>query len=1182
MKKIFMFLILGIFLLSFVSAADWDNKLTYSNKDLTVNFSNSFLGIFETSGIGSIELKSHKSVKEIKRVGAGKDKAVMYYETNFKELYENGLGEVLFINMRTGEEIEKEYYFAELVKEQIPKYESICNELISSNGSKYSECSEVQNGFKQVEVWKRLDNKIIPKGKTTIGLITDVKTNDYIDAIWEVVGKEVSKHAAWTADLNTDIYLYFKFDETATTIDSVAGLNTSTTASNVTGKIGNAYQYSGSITGTGGYKPYTASINEGSINFWIKTTDVLFQSFLQDGAGVSNNVDTAIGVGGNIGTGGSAPFCGSGNLCLSINRIVTVTTSASSINDNSWHMITITVDGTTHRMYIDGLNVDNTTTGDNIFGGQNGDFGFFMGDASFIGTLDEFGFWNRSLTSLEVTQLWNEGTGITFTNIFSPIPILDSPVDFFNTTNPQINFNGIISGTNPINVSLLIDDSYNETNTSGLLGNYLFTKILSEGEHTWNYEACSVDICTNGTERTLTINTKPNINLTSPLDNANTTDVTVSFLSEVTTPNLNLDNVSLYINGILSQTNSSGIEGNYNFSETFIEQNLNWSIEACNLGGCTLSEERNLIIHLTSPTINITNPIGNFDYFLLGDSIDLNWTVEEPGTNLSEHIINCSYDYNGSTTYLSINDCVNVNSTTFIYVLDKNSLTFNMTDIFQLKSFDTTTWNYKIIELTQTFNNETTEGAMENYEADIIIKSGLSISGAAVIYNGTTYVGSSSTAGEITTLLMENLQVPTVSTDTNFSFFWTIVLSDSSIINLSTKNQTVFNLALDDCSSFSNIIFNFTSKDEELQTQLPTTTKEIAINVFSSDRVTEAFNLSAEYNSNPTGICLNRNLSEGISYSLDSIIRYEAPGYANEYYNIVNFNLSSDTTEQKIDLFNINLSDSTEFQLTFKGSDFLPVEDALVFVERQYIAENTFKTVELPKTDSNGQTVLHLVRNDIIYNIIVMKDEEVLGRFTNLIAFCDDFSIGDCKIILNAIGEESSMFDYNEQIGILFNTAPLFNETTNIVSFDFVSVDGTSKTVTLDVERRDIFGNTSVCSNILVSTSGTVSCNVGNISDTTLITGITVDGEEWIIAPVQIDSQAYGSIGYVVSFFLTLILVFSLGDSKNGIMLAIGIGYIIAVAMGFMIGGIIGAGTAGIWMIILTVLGLYQINKNKQ
>jgi hypothetical protein len=33
--------------------------------------------------------------------------------------------------------------------------------------------------------------------------------------------------------------------------------------------------------------------------------------------------------------------------------------------------------------------------------------------------------------------------------------------------------------------------------------------------------------------------------------------------------------------------------------------------------------------------------------------------------------------------------------------------------------------------------------------------------------------------------------------------------------------------------------------------------------------------------------------------------------------------------------------------------------------------------------------------------------------------------------------------------------------------------------------------------------------------------------------------------------------------------------------MGFMVGGLLGAGSAGIWILILTIAGIWKLNKNK-
>ncbi len=83
---------------------------------------------------------------------------------------------------------------------------------------------------------------------------------------------------------------------------------------------------------------------------------------------------------------------------------------------------------------------------------------------------------------------------------------LNSPIDNSNITNQTIFFNGTFISTDGIdNVTLFIDDVGNETNSSGINDtDYLFTKIISDGVHTWNYESCNSNGCDNGTARTFT------------------------------------------------------------------------------------------------------------------------------------------------------------------------------------------------------------------------------------------------------------------------------------------------------------------------------------------------------------------------------------------------------------------------------------------------------------------------------------------------------------------------------------------------------------------------------------------------------------------------------------------------------------------------------------------------------
>ena len=102
-----MFIFFTLFLVGTISAFEFDNKLTYSNEDLKVDFDNLF-GFGKH--YGSMELKSHSSVNYVKEVGAG-ERVVMWYDFDFKDLYKGGLGKVEFTNQIMGEEIERDYSY---------------------------------------------------------------------------------------------------------------------------------------------------------------------------------------------------------------------------------------------------------------------------------------------------------------------------------------------------------------------------------------------------------------------------------------------------------------------------------------------------------------------------------------------------------------------------------------------------------------------------------------------------------------------------------------------------------------------------------------------------------------------------------------------------------------------------------------------------------------------------------------------------------------------------------------------------------------------------------------------------------------------------------------------------------------------------------------------------------------
>ncbi len=181
MKKIMLIMFCMVLLVGSVSAfkiTELNDRLTYSNDDLKISLDN-WWGLGKT--IGTAELKSHKTEDKIRNVIEEKDRVDMYYDFNFSEEYVDGLGQVTFSDLRTGEELNKGYYFAQAVYEEyrVPKYNEVCVDGRKlGNGTILQECSKTQiDDYVQnrIERWDRLDNNnTIPYGEVTIGLVTNI------------------------------------------------------------------------------------------------------------------------------------------------------------------------------------------------------------------------------------------------------------------------------------------------------------------------------------------------------------------------------------------------------------------------------------------------------------------------------------------------------------------------------------------------------------------------------------------------------------------------------------------------------------------------------------------------------------------------------------------------------------------------------------------------------------------------------------------------------------------------------------------------------------------------------------------------------------------------------------------------------------------------------------------------
>jgi len=296
----------------------------------------------------------------------------------------------------------------------------------------------------------------------------------------------------WTSDLNDNIVNYWKFNEgTGTNISDSLGLSHALAVGSpdwVTGKLNWSVNFDGT-----NYANYTQTTTKSnwSIVGWFKSNitpanDIIWSSktstyyYLE----LVNNshIDFYAGASKKINTGGTI--------------------------GTDWHLIGLTLwSNGTGEAYFDGSKINDTIySGATNLENKEFIFGKFGGTTSnnFTGSLDEWAIYNKTLNSTQIAAFWNSGTGISYasdTNV-----TLISPNDGVSVINTTQEFICLPSTFNTLaNVSLIIDGSINDTNSSGLKINTSFTKDLSFGVHTWNCEVCDDVRCINGTQRTITV-----------------------------------------------------------------------------------------------------------------------------------------------------------------------------------------------------------------------------------------------------------------------------------------------------------------------------------------------------------------------------------------------------------------------------------------------------------------------------------------------------------------------------------------------------------------------------------------------------------------------------------------------------------------------------------------------------
>jgi|TARA_Y100000296_G_scaffold45780_1_gene52457 hypothetical protein len=1253
MKKLMFGMFLLVFLIGNISAMEFDNKLTYSNNDLKIDLDNWF-GFGKN--LGTAELKSHPSVNYIKEVGTGKQ-VVMWYDFNFPEIYLNGLGNVEFINQKTGEIIDRKWRFVywgnETYKEKTCSWKGIYPNI---------ECVNPTFKDKTREAWLPYDSKNIPKGQIKIGIEVEVIMNDHIDGIWEIAGKKIDRHAQWSSGLETGLVAWYKLDEESGTNADDAHSTNDGTANNA--RVFTSSEVVMSDMNTG------ADFEQGAD--WIDTPSLtLGQTFSMSAWVIPNQNGAWQKIVGHRTDSGNFNWR---HLHISYgNKFGWDVRTASGIKSalgtttatiGQKFFVAGTYNGTHLILYVNGSVEKTDTIALSDFADTDYDIGRADGEDNepIDGVIDEVAIWSRALSASEITNLFNEGDGCTYQQCFgdtAPTVTTTHPANNSILTSNSVIFSGNASDNQKIvNVSLIIGNTINQTNSSEQNdAMYNFTiGAMPEGTHDWYYTAwdnATEPQTVDSTGMRFRVNTTPIINVFHPTNttftnlsiqfnatsslaidtfivNYNGTNTTLSAINTSLDVEDGIHQLLLYgnnsqsgkfglndtifftINTIPSITVKSPLNQTYSTSSidfnftnsTYVDLwtiNYNGTNITKSSSNVTLNVEdgfHQLLVYAnnsysglhgfnnsiyftvdsTNPSLNVTSPFDIIDYHKTGDNLSLRWNVSDANIDV------CRFQFgNTNQTVTCADNKTNISNVNDISITE---LTFYSNDTFGNSNNTIFTWNYSVWENDRGSRNATIEGATELYYIDFIIQTG-SLSTVKLWYDGNdTDSPFTQVSGRNYNASLSNFIVPSVEENKVVNLFWEIAFGSNNV-NTSTSTQHINNFALDNCSTNTNILYNFTIVDEETQSLISpsglNTVKgdvDLEIRGFSTNTVIQTFNHS--YNgTNPFTVCLNINLTAGIEYNIDTQVQYELENKFKELYHIQNDTLDSSDTHTNITLFDLDNSTGQIFKITFKDETFLPVSDALINVQRKYIGEGIFKVVEIPKTDSDGEAIAHLVVDDVIYTFLVIKNGVTLGTFNNKVVHCQNPTLTECIIPLNTFASGLTVDDYTTIEGFSFTLD--FDEDTREVSSIFTSAETAS--IKLNVTLFDQLGTTQVCSKTLSSTSGTLSCIAPlSFGNGTIIAKITKDGilqGQGTISLQQSSKDMFGDSQVFVAVFIMMSLV-GLAVSNNPIIT--GVMLMIGAVLNVMLNvtestGFIGGGATILWLFIAIIIILIKATR---
>lgn len=978
----------------------------------------------------------------------------------------NGLGDMRIINLDTGEEVDRDYQYVSGV---VTDYEIVtrtapnsCTETSGKNGT-YIQCDSYEEQIPIYE-WTPLQDSNVPKGTSIIGIQMQVYAGEDLDLVWEVAGKYATKHAPVSV---YEAHGQAMGDDPGESASRLVGLwfltNKNITIQEIV------------VAGGGSAKTYCQIINSSN-------------SVLADGNVVSSNVTF------NLDLQGGEKFA-------------IICNGSTTDHRNNWGC-----DGGVQ---------------DGIFNFANVNFseGYIPGQTLCSGRQNSFTW---ALETLGIRSI--EGPLAPEINLESPANNTQVSVDF-----QRLNCSAI-DGIAMINLTLFVDSSIENTITNSsplqttLNLSYLKTG-LDFGVHNWTCSGFNSKGL-QGTNNTWFFNNTglpPVVTQIAPVDFFNSSNPNVTLnctaVDDVSTVNLTMNIDGVANTTVFNTTTNETLVATTAFN--YPDGLHNWSCVAFdNLGIRANSSTRFFTVDTVPPDVNLTFPLNTTyvtDIITANETtIELNWTVGSDAQT-------CWHQNDTGNTTVTCSD----NFTSYNDAFKAREIIFYTNDSFGNvnSSSVSATWVFNFFENNFTFNGSVFETESVDFELQFSTAVSILSITANLNYNGTRFPATASCSGGSCNI-SRNIDAPLVisgQNDTN-NFNYELVIfngTESIPVNTTVREQNVTRTYIEECNAtISDEVLNYTARDEQNQTRINPYNFDGTFSIWLGSGTVTRNNSFNKTSIAEIVLCVDPNRT----YFVDAQIEYDKSN--STAYKARSYFLQNNTINSPADivtLFLLKASELTTFILNVQNNRVLPLPGHIINIQKFFPGEGAFKTVQIAKTDDNGQTAGFFEVDTIDYRFLISLNNQLLLQTTpqkilqQTAPFAITFTIG-----IDPGTPWSSVEPLNG-----LNYIISFNTTTNLTVFTYEDSFTNFSLGELIIERQNLTVGTNViiCQVNSSIPAATLSCDLtGNATGGYIARGlITRAGEEFIVEQITFDITTFALIIGLFGVFLGWLIILTAG-----------------------------------------------------